>query len=371
MIRLTRPETGGAAEAIASVLKDGYLVQGRQVGCFERQVADFVGRGHAVAVSSGTAALQAALWALGVGPGDEVIVPDFTFPATANAAVACGATPVLADIDLATFNIDVASVRACLSPRTRAVMPVDLFGLACDLGSMGGLVAERGLFLVEDSACALGSAFRGRKCGSFGDASIISFHPRKIVTTGEGGMVLTDDQALADRVRTLRNHGIDVSAEHRGFVVAGLNLRMNEIEACLGLAQMEGLEGFIQRRRAVARQYGKLLDGLAEITAPVEPSGCFHTYQAYVVLIDPRIDRDRLIAALAAEGIETAIGTYAVHLQPYYRDLPGAAQVRLTQSEYAFRHSLALPIYPSMGEDLVEAVVAGLKKCLPLCRTEA
>jgi perosamine synthetase len=369
MIRLTRPETGGAAEAIASVLKDGFLVQGRQVERFESLVAGYVGRAHAVAASSGTSALQAALWALNIGPGDEVVVPDFTFPATANAVVACGAAPVLADIDLATFNVDVSSVEACLSPRTRAIMPVDLFGLACDLKSVGDLAARRGLFLVEDSACALGSAFLGRKCGSFGNASIISFHPRKIVTTGEGGMVLTDDPALADRVRMLRNHGIDVSPEHRGFVVAGLNLRMNEIEACLGLAQMGDIDGLVERRRAVARLYDRLLAGFPEIAAPVEPSGCFHTYQAYVVLVDPRVDRDRLIAALAAEGIETAIGTYAIHLQPYYRKRPGASPAGLAQSSHAFRHSLALPIYPSMGEDLVEAVVAGLKKCLPVSRT--
>jgi dTDP-4-amino-4,6-dideoxygalactose transaminase len=332
-------------------------------------VAAFVGRRHGVAVSSGTSALQAALWALGIGQGDEVVVPDFTFPATANAVVACGAAPVLADIDLSTFNLNIGSLEASLSPRTKAVMPVDLFGLASDLKAIGEMAGAHGLLVVEDSACALGSAFLAKKCGSFGNASIISFHPRKIVTTGEGGMVLTDDETCADRVRMLRNHGIDVSAERRGFVLAGLNLRMNEIEACLGVAQMASLDSLIERRRGVARQYDRLLADLPEITPPFEPSGYFHTYQAYVVLVDPKIDRDRLMAALMAEGIETAIGTYAIHLQPYYSGRSGGRPVRLPQSSHAFRHSLALPIYPAMGEDLVEAVVSGLKKCLPISRT--
>ena len=368
MIRLTKPETEGALGAIGSVLRDGYLVQGKLVERFESMVAAYVGRECAVAVSSGTSAIQCALTALGIGDGDEVIVPDFTFPATANAVVACGARPVLADIDLETFNLSVTSLEANLSPRTRAVMPVDLFGLAADMKAIGDLASARGLLLVEDSACALGSAFRGRKCGSFGNASVISFHPRKIVTTGEGGMVLTDDRAAADRVRMQRNHGIDVSDQRRGFVMAGSNLRMNEIEACLGVAQMDGIEGLIERRRRVARQYDRLLADLPEVTPPVEPSGYFHTYQAYVVLLDRTTDRDRLIAAMMAEGIETAIGTYAIHLQPYYRErCPGAE--RLPESSHAFEHSLALPIYPSMGEDTVGAVVRGLKKCLPGSRT--
>ncbi|HVP57339.1 MAG TPA: DegT/DnrJ/EryC1/StrS family aminotransferase [bacterium] len=368
MIRLTKPEVQGAAEAIRSVLRDGYLVQGKLVKRFEDLVGAYVGRKQAVAVNSGTTAIQCALEAFGIGEGDEVVVPDFTFPATANAVVTCGATPVLADIDLETFNLSITSLEENLSPRTRAVMPVDLFGLAADMKAIGDLAQARDILLIEDSACALGSAFRAKKCGSFGRASVISFHPRKIVTTGEGGMVLTDDQVVADRIRIERNHGIDVSDRKRGFVAAGSNFRMNEIEACLGVAQMTDLENLIERRRSVARQYDRLLADLGEVTPPIEPSGYFHTYQAYVVLVDSGIDRDRLIAAMMAEGVETGIGTYAIHLQPYYSERCAGGR-KLPEASHAFRHSLALPLYPSMGEEVVAQVVSALKKCLPRSRT--
>ena len=364
MIRLTRPEIEGAIEAVKSVLQDGFLVQGKRVLQFETMVASYVGRGHAVAVSSGTSAIQCALTALGIGEGDEVILPDFTFPATANAVVACGAVPVLADIDLATFNLDVEEVRAKLSPKTRAVMPVDLFGLAADMAAIGSVASRGRLTVIEDSACALGSAAGGRRCGSFGEASVISFHPRKIVTTGEGGMVLTDNEAWANQVRRLRNHGIDTTRGITEFVLAGYNLRMNEIEACLGIAQMEQIADLVEKRRRVARIYDRLLAEVDEIASPVEPSGYFHTYQSYVVLVDSKIDRDRLIAAMKADGVETAIGTYAIHLQPFYRDRYGHKPGSFPQSSHAFKHSLALPIYPSMGEETVAQVAASLKKCL-------
>ncbi len=364
MIRLTKPEIEGAIGAIGSVLKDGFLVQGEKVRRFEAMVSAYVGRKHGVAVNSGTSAIQCALMAIGVGDGDEVIVPDFTFPATANAVVSCGATPVLADIDIATFNLCLESVEGSLSPKTKAIMPVDLFGLAAQMESISELARRLGLLVVEDSACALGSTFGGRKCGSFGDASVVSFHPRKIVTTGEGGMVLADSGTYADTVRKLRNHGINARGGKTEFVLAGYNLRMNEIEACLGIAQMSDIENLIERRRRVARLYDSLLGEIAEIKTPIEPEGCFHTYQSYVVLVDTGIDRDGLIAFMRAGGVETAIGTYAIHLEPFYRNKFGYEPGSLPASSNAFKHSLALPIYPSMEEETVAEVVSVLKRCL-------
>lgn len=364
MIRLAKPEVEGSIEAIRSVLRDGFLIQGKHVARFEEAVASYVGRKHAVAVNSGTSAIQCALMALGVGKGDEVAVPDFTFPATANAVVACGARPILVDIDLATFNINMESLEAALSRHTRAVMPVDLFGLAADMDGIRNVTGGRGIVLAEDSACALGSSLRGRKCGAFGEASVISFHPRKIVTTGEGGMVLTDDGACRDAVRRLRDHGIDRSGGTPEFVLAGYNLRMTEIQACLGIDQMARIDGLVEARRRVARTYDRLLAGLAEVTLPSEPEGFLHTYQSYVVLLDEQVDRDRVITSMKAAGVETAIGTYAIHEQPFYRRAFGYQPGSLPRSSYAFRHSLALPIYQSMGEETVVEVVSCLKECI-------
>jgi perosamine synthetase len=369
MIRLARPDLEGSLEAIGSVLRDGLLVQGKNVERFEQMVAAYVGRRHAVAVNSGTSAIQCALLAAGLGEGDEVIVPDFTFPATANAVVACGATPVLADIDAATFNVTGDAIRAAVSSRTKAVMPVDLFGLAADFGAVEEIARESHLTVIEDSACALGSALGGRKCGSFGQLSVISFHPRKIVTTGEGGMMLVDDHDLALDVRRLRNHGIDGSRGRTEFVSAGYNLRMTEIEACMGIVQMGEIQRLVEGRRRVASDYQRLLAGVDEITLPTAPDGYFHTYQAYVALVDQGVDRDRLIADMKAAGVETAIGTYAVHAQPYYRQRFGYREGCLPVSWRAFKHSLALPMYASMDEDTVREVAGCLKQCLSRLRS--
>jgi dTDP-4-amino-4,6-dideoxygalactose transaminase len=364
MIRLTSPDVAGSIEELRGVLGTGFLVQGKTVERFESMVAGYVGRKHAVAVSSGTSAIHCALLAAGLGEGDEVIVPDFTFPATANAVVNAGAIPVLADIDTATFNLDPAALEARLSERTRAVMPVDLFGLAADLDAIGRTCRERGIMLLEDSACALGSERRGKKCGSFGLLSAFSFHPRKLVTTGEGGMVVTDDDEIAHKCRLLRNHGIERSGRGVDFVLAGFNMRMNELQASIGIGQMDSLDARVGKRREIAALYGRLLSDLAGVRCPVEPASCRHSYQAYVVMLDGRIDRAALIEAMLAEGVETGIGTYAVHAQSFYGGLLGLEPGSLPNSYRAYKHSLALPIYASMEEEAVNAVAAALFKCV-------
>jgi dTDP-4-amino-4,6-dideoxygalactose transaminase len=369
MIRLAKPEIEGSIEAVRSVLRDGFLIQGKHVERFEEMVASYVGRRHAVAVNSGTSAIQCALMALGIGEGDEVAVPDFTFPATANAVVACGATPVLVDIDLATFNVSLESLKSKLSERTKALMPVDLFGLAADIHGIEDVARGRDILVVEDSACALGSSIKAKMCGAFGEASVVSFHPRKIVTTGEGGMVLTDSTACRDAVRRLRDHGIDRSRGTPEFVIAGYNLRMTEIQGCLGVDQMDRIGSLIEARRRVAQLYNRLLGGQTEVTLPTEPEGFLHTYQSYVVLLSEDVDRDTVIARMKAVGVETAIGTYSIHEQPFYRSVLGCRPGSLPRSGYAFRHSLALPIYESMGEETVGEVVSRLKECIQAAKT--
>ena len=364
MIRLTSPDVAGSIDGIKAVLETGFLVQGKTVERFESLVAGYVGRRHSVAVNSGTSAIYCAIVAAGVGEGDEVIVPDFTFPATANAVVNAGAVPVLADIDPATFNLAPGALEARISERTRAVLPVDLFGLAADLNSIDRLCRGRGILLLEDSACALGSELGGRKCGSFGLASVFSFHPRKLVTTGEGGMVLTDDDEIARRCRLLRNHGMERSGEGVDFVLAGSNMRMNELEACIGVTQMESLDARIERRREIASLYHRLLSDLPGVRCPVEPETCRHSYQAYVIMLEDHIDRTALIEGMLAEGVETGIGTYAVHSQFFYRELLGLKPGSLPDSYRAYNQSLALPIYASMEEKAVHKVAAALVKCV-------
>lgn len=364
MIRLTKPEIKGGIESLKEVLEDGYFVQGKRVGAFENMIAEYVGRTHAIATNSGTAAIQCALEGLGIGVGDEVIVPDFTFPACANAVVACGAKPVLADIDLDTFNINVESLKEKIGPDTRAVMPVDLFGLPAELETVAGICAERGIALAEDSACALGAAISGRKCGSFGAVSMLSFHPRKVITTGEGGMVLTDDDDLADNLRMLRNHGMSVVQGRPEFTRPGYNMRMNELEASIGIPQMGALDVLVEKRRHLAGLYAGLLEPLAGVTPPSEPDGSLHTYQSYVVLLDDKVDRDGVIASMKDKGVETTIGTYSIHAQPFYTNAYGYESGSVPNSYRAYRQSLSLPIYPSLGEDEVREVVRCLTESL-------
>lgn len=364
MIRLVKPAVGEVYGDLKSLLEEGFLVQGRRVERFEELVAAYVGRAHGIAVNSGTSAIHCALMSLGIGEGDEVILPDFTFPATANAAVCAGAQPVLADIDPRTFNISVESVEAAVTSATKAVMPVGLFGLAADMDRIEDVCRRHGLLLIEDSACALGASCLGRHCGSFGEASVISFHPRKIVTTGEGGMVLTDSEDAARTARTLRNHGIEVSEGTTRFVLAGYNMRMTEIEACLGIAQMARIDEMIDGRRRIASLYDRLLSEIAEVTVPYEPEGSVHTYQSYVIMVDEGIDRDMLIRSMKNEGVETTIGTYAIHVQPFYSDKLKHRAGAFPHSYRAFRHSLCLPIYASMGEKAVRQVVRSLRDCI-------
>jgi dTDP-4-amino-4,6-dideoxygalactose transaminase len=368
MIRLTRPELGGALDCIRSVLESGFLVQGRNVERLESSVAEYVGRTNGIALNSGTSAIQCVLMALGFGTGDEIVVPDFTFPATANAVVACGAVPVLADIDPATFNLTRETVEAKITARTRAVMPVDLFGLAAPLEEISEVCRRRGLVLIEDAACALGASRAAARCGSFGAASVISFHPRKVITTAEGGMVLTDDAGPAAKVRLLRNHGMDRREGKPEFVMPGFNMRMNEIQACLGLAQMQRIDEMIEARRRIACRYAEELGSIQEIVLPTEPAGNRHTYQSYVVTVDSALDRDLLIAELKGAGIETAMGTYAVHAQPYYRDRFGYRTGEIAASYRAYRQSLSLPIYASMDDETPGLVAEGLKSCISRVR---
>jgi len=357
VIKLARPEIGAAEiDAVARVLETGMLVEGVNVAAFETAVGRYTGARHAIAVSSGTAALHLALVAVGVGPGDEVIVPGFTFPASANVIELAGAVPVLVDIDLATFNLDPAALERLVTPRTRAIMPVHLFGQSAEMDVVAAVARAHGLKVVEDAACALGARYRGRACGALSDAGCFSFHPRKVITTGEGGMVLTDDDAVAARIRALRNHGYYVDGG--GFLEPGFNYRMTDFQGAVGVAQMSRLDGLVERRRELARLYDRVLADL-DVVRPSAPPHVDPVWQAYVVLLPEQVDRAAVTDDLRARGVETTFGTYSLGAIPRF-----ASHGAVPRSTEAWRRSLSLPLHPRMADEDVASVAEALAASL-------
>jgi dTDP-4-amino-4,6-dideoxygalactose transaminase len=350
LIRLARPDVGDEeAAAVAEVLASGQLTMGRKVAELEAELAAACGVEHAVAVSSGTAALHLAVLALGLGDGDEVLVPAYTFPATANVVALAGARPVLVDVDPATMNLELGRVADAVTPRTRAVLGVHLFGRPLDWDALAGALPER-VALVEDAAGALGARSRGRACGSLGALGCLSFHPRKIVTTGEGGAVTTHDGGLADAVRGLRHHGIEPGGDFE-IRSPGLNYRLSDVLCALGLPQVRRLAELLDARTRLAAAYTERLAGLVD--TPSADAGDVHGWQAYVIGLDRR---DEALAALRGEGIEAQIGTYALHLLAAYRDqreFPGARR--------SFERALALPFHSRLTEHDLDRVVAALR----------
>jgi perosamine synthetase len=351
-IRLGQPDVGEAElAAIAEVLASGQLTMGERVPHFEELVARACGVSHAVAVSSGTAALHLALLALGIGEGDEVIVPAYTFPATANAVELCGARAVLVDVEPETFNTTPAFVAAAMTPRTRAVLAVHLFGRPLDWAGLEDVAG--GTPLIEDAAGALGALYRGRPCGSLGVMGCLSFHPRKVVTTGEGGAVTTDDIGHADSVRRLRHHGI-VPRGDVDIPEPGLNYRLSDVLCALGIPQLERLDELLAERERVAAGYTERLAGV--VGMPAAAVGDRHGWQAYVVRVDRR---DAVLAALRAAGIEAQIGTYALHRLTAYGDqgpFPGADE--------AFERALALPFHTRLTDAELDRVAETLARQL-------
>ncbi len=364
-IRLALPETDADELAeIATVLESGYLTQGPKVVELERGIAELVGAKHAFATTSATTALHLALAALDIRAGDEVLVPDFTFPATANVVVQLGATPVLVDVDPRTFAIDVEDAEGRITPRTRAVMPVHPFGLSADMNHVMDLAERHGIAVVEDAACALATTYHGRPVGAIGKAGCFSFHPRKSITTGEGGMIVTNDDVLADRIAVLRNHGgRRVEGRYR-FEDAGFNYRLSDILAAVGVAQLRKLSSILERRRAIAAGYTAALRDLGGVSPPYEPEWGGHVFQSYVTTVDEGIDRDALIRFMAGRGIETTLGTYALHAEPYFARTLSHAPGDLPNSWDSYRRSLTLPLYPQMSESTQSRVVGTLTEGL-------
>jgi perosamine synthetase len=352
-IRLARPDVGAAElAAVDEVLASGQLTMGPKVAELEAELARVCEVPHAAAVSSGTAALYLALHALGIGPGDEVVVPAYTFPASANVVVLRGARPVLADVDPETMNVSLESLEAALTPSTRLVIGVHLFGRPLEWEALRSLVPER-IPILEDAAGALGARSRGRPCGSLGIMGCLSFHPRKIVTTGEGGAVLSHNGHLDAAVRSGRHHGIE-SEPAFDIPTPGTNYRLPDVNCALAIPQLRRLPELLAGRRRLAAGYAERLAGLVGL--PDAAEGDEHGWQAYVVRIDRR---DEVMASLRAQGIECQIGTYALHRLSAYRgqgSFPGA--------DLAYERALALPLHSRLSEADLDRVAEALREAL-------
>jgi perosamine synthetase len=368
-VRLNVPLTDSAElDAVAQVLDSGFLTQGPRAAELESLVSSYVGVASAHATSSATTGLHLALHAVGVKPGDEVIIPDFSFPATANAVVQIGAVPVFVDIDIATFNLDPALLEAAITPRTAAIMPVHAFGLCADMDPIVAIADRHGLPVIEDAACALSGLYQGRQAGSLGTAGVFSFHPRKIITTGEGGMITTDDPELAARIQVLRTHGAVRGELFMEFIDAGFNYRLSDVHAAIGVAQMAKLDHIVERRQALAAGLTERVSRIDGVTAPTVPDGSRHAFQSFVVLLDDELDRDAVIRAMKERDVETTLGTYSMHLQPYFRDRFGIADAALPQSTRAHHQALTLPLYPQLTDDDLDTIAATLVAAIAATR---
>jgi dTDP-4-amino-4,6-dideoxygalactose transaminase len=368
MIPITRPVLGEEeVAAAAEVIRSGWLTQGARVEEFETAVARYVGAGRAVAVSNCTTALHLALLAAGVGPGDEVICPSFSFIATANAILYTGARPVFVDIDPRTYNIDPELVEAAITPRTKALMPVDQIGLAADIMVIRDIATRNGLKVVEDAAPSLGSMVGQRRVGSMSDLTCFSFHPRKSITTGEGGMITTDDPDAAAWLHRIRSHGASTSDLHRyrsktvdieEYRELGYNYRMTDIQAAIGIVQMGKLDSILAERRRLAARYAQLLGDCEWLDLPFAPPARFHTYQSYCIRLRSQGQRSSIMAELAGHGIATRRGVMAIHLEPFYREL--CPDVSLPVTERCSAETLLLPLFPGLTDDEQQLVARSL-----------
>jgi perosamine synthetase len=354
------------AQAAADAVRSGWVAQGPRVAEFERAFADAAGAGHGVAVSSCTTALHLALVVLGVGPGDEVVVPSLSFIATANAARYVGATPVFADVDLATGNVTPETIDAVRTARTRAVIAVHQGGVPADTDALRAACADWDIALVEDAACAAGSTVRGRPASAGATLAAWSFHPRKVITTGEGGMVTTDHAEFAARLRRLREHGMNVSAADRhasakpileSYLETGFNYRMTDIQAAVGLVQLRKLDALVARRRELAARYHQLLADAPGLWAVRDPAYGTSNFQSFWVLLEGG-GRDETLAMLAATGISARRGIMAAHLEPAYA---GVDTSPLPNTERLTRDSLILPLSHDMTDTEQEYVVDVLR----------
>lgn len=359
-IPVSRPALiGREKEYVMDCIESSWISSnGKYIELFETKFAEYIVVKHAIACCNGTAALHLALLALGIGHGDEVIVPALTYVATANAVKYTGATPILTDADIATWNIDPEKIESLITPQTKAIIPVPLLGHPCDMDPVMEIAKKHSLFVIEDAAQALGARYKRKMCGSIADISTFSFYGNKTITTGEGGMVVTNDDGLAAKVMLLKGQGMDPGRRY-WFPTIGYNYRMTNIEAAIGLAQLENIDKFLEKRGMIAKWYSKYLRKIPGITLPVEKDYAEHSYWLYSILIEAEYgkSRDDTMATLAENGVETRPFFYPMHIMPVYAD---NKSTKLNNAELIASKGLMLPTFFELKEADIEFIASVL-----------
>jgi perosamine synthetase len=349
-------------QSVVSVLKSGQLVQNINVEKLERDISEFLMVSNTIAVSSGTATMHLVLKALGVGPGDEIIVPAFSYVATANVVELVGAKPVFVDIDLDTFNIDIRLIEKAITPNTKGIIPVHEFGLACDINSLMQIAEKHNIFVLEDAACALGAKQNNKFVGTFGIAGSFSLHPRKAITSGEGGLVTTNSNVLANKIMSLRNHGIEIINDKMEFVEAGFNYRMTDFQAALVLSQLKRFNNTLHKKQELAEVYFEEIIN-NKIKLPVIPKDRNHTWQTFHVIVDSSLNRDQIIQTLKGKGIGTNYGAQCIPQQLFYKiKYELDCEKWFPNSMLAYKQGLALPIYEKLSKEEIKFISKEIKK---------
>lgn len=351
-------------QTVLAALRSGRLALGPYAAAFEQAMAEYVGVEHAVAVNSGTAALHLLVRALGLGPGDDVLVPSFTFAASVNALLYEGVRPIFVDIEPDTYNVDPAELERRRTPQTRGVMAVDVFGHPADWDAITAFAARHELAVIDDSCEALGAEYNGRKLGQFGDAATFAFYPNKQMTTGEGGMIVTNRADVAALARSMRNQGRAEMGSWLEHERLGYNYRLDELSAALGVSQCRRLEQFLAARQAVAALYTERLAGLDGVRPPVVRPGVRMSWFVYVITLGPGLHRETVMHALAAQGIPSRGYFSPIHLQPYIQAKFGTGPGLLPVTETAALHTLALPFHNKLTEVDIDLVVSALSHAL-------
>jgi perosamine synthetase len=350
--------------AVAAVVRSGRLALGPAAEALEREIAGYTGTRHAVAVSSGTAALHLIVRSLGLGPGDQVLVPSFTFAASVNVVLFERAVPVFVDVEPDTYNLDPADVERKIGPRTRAILAVDVFGHPAEWDALGDIARRRGLAVIDDSCEALGAEYRGARLGRFGDAAAFAFYPNKQITTGEGGVVVTDDGEIARLARSLRNQGRGEMGAWLEHDRLGFNYRLDEMSAALGVSQLGRIETFLSRRERVAAAYAERLARVERVLPPAVRPHVRMSWFVYVVTLTEGEDRDQVMRAMEAQGIPVRGYFPPVHLQTYVRDLLGTGPGLLPVTETIARRTIALPFHNRLTDEQIDRVVDALARAL-------